>query len=56
MGQAFSEQAMRNLEVYVLENVRTFEKAIADAVKGCGKSWSDGLDMGKWNNWLVFGQ
>lgn len=59
MGQAFSEQAMRDLEKYVLENVRVFERGIGEVVGGCGsgeKEWSEGVDMGRRNNWLVFGE
>lgn len=59
MGQAFSEQAMRDLEKHVLENVRVFERGIGEVVGGCGsggKEWSEGIDMGKRNNWLVFGE
>jgi hypothetical protein len=59
MGQAFSEGAMRDLEKYVLENVRVWEGEVGrrvDAVKKNENRWTDGVDMGKWCNYLVFGE
>lgn len=57
MGQAFSENAMRGLETYVLENVNVFMSRIETGVeiaKARGARWSEKMDMGKWNNYLVF--
>lgn len=59
LGQAFSEQAMRELERFVLENVSIFGEEIdvvVHAAKVEGKVWSERLDMGKLNNYLVFGE
>jgi hypothetical protein len=59
MGQAFSDGAMRDLEQYVLKNVRLWETGIGhrvEAAKGEGKSWTSGIDMGEWCNYLVFGE
>jgi hypothetical protein len=59
MGQAFSESAMRELERYVLENVRVWEQEVGlrvEATKKSGNKWTDGVDMGKWCNYLVFGE
>lgn len=59
MGQAFSEAAMRDLERYVLENVRVWEKEVrrrVGAAKQEGQKWTGGIDMGKWCNYLVFGE
>lgn len=57
MGQAFSDHAMRGLEEYVLENVNVFMSRIETGVeiaKARGVRWSEKMDMGKWNNYLVF--
>lgn len=57
VGQAFSDQALRGLEQYVLENVQIFIDRINDTVKDPKrdqKSWSTALDMQKYCNWLVF--
>jgi len=59
MGQAFSDGAMRDLEQYVLKNVRLWESEVGrrvKAVKEQGKVWTAGVDMGKWCNYLVFGE
>lgn len=59
MGQAFSEGAMRDLERYVLENVRVWEKEVERRVKVAkeeGQKWTGEIDMGKWCNYLVFGK
>ena len=59
MGQAFSDGAMRDLEQYVLKNVRLWEAEISRRVRGAkeeGKTWTAGVDMGKWCNYLVFGE
>ena len=57
MGQAFSDNAMRGLETYVLDNVNVFMSRIETSVelaKARGACWSEKMDMGKWNNYLVF--
>ena len=59
MGQAFSDGAMKDLEKYVLENVRTWEGEVGcrvDVAMKEGKKWTAGIDMGKWCNYLVFGK
>ena len=59
MGQAFSEGAMRGMERYVLENVEVWVEGIeekVEAARGAGKKWSERVDMGRWNNYLVFGE
>lgn len=59
MGQAFSDGAMRDLEQYVLKNVRLWETEVGRRVESAkeeGKTWSAGVDMGKWCNYLVFGE
>ncbi|WPG97869.1 Hypothetical protein R9X50_00065100 [Acrodontium crateriforme] len=57
VGQAFSDQALRGLEQYVLENVQTFIDRINEIFMEPRKdqnSWSTALDMHKYCNWLVF--
>jgi len=57
MGQAFSDNAMRGLETYVLENINVFMSHIESGVeiaKARGARWSEKIDMGKLNNYLVF--
>jgi hypothetical protein len=59
MGQAFSEGAMRGMERYVLENVEVWMEGVAkrvEAARGEGRRWSERVDMGRWNNYLVFGE
>jgi cytochrome P450 len=59
MGQAFSETAMRGMERYVLENVEVWLKGVEERVEAAivdGRKWSERVDMGKWNNYLVFGE
>ena len=59
MGQAFSDGAMRDLEQYVLKNVRLWETEVGrrvEAAKALGNTWTAGVDMGKWYNYLVFGE
>ena len=59
MGQAFSEGAMRGMERYVLENVEVWERGVEEKVEAArreGRRWSERVDMGRWNNYLVFGE
>ena len=59
MGQAFSEGAMRGMERYVLENVEVWERGVEEKVEAArreGRAWSERVDMGRWNNYLVFGE
>jgi cytochrome P450 len=57
MGQAFSEQAVRGFEQYVLGHVEDLVDRIGARLnhsKEVGSSWSAPLDMAAWCNWLVF--
>ncbi len=57
MGQAFSDQALRGLEQYVLEHVQKLVDKIDGAVSESSadsKGWSATVDMRAWCNWLVF--
>ena len=57
MGQAFSDQALKGFEPYVLAHVQKLVGSIRSQVKesrGKRKGWSTSLDMQKWCNWLVF--
>lgn len=57
MSQAFSEHALRGLEHYVLGHVQGLIDKIDSVVKRPGSEkqrWSNGLDMAKYCNWLVF--
>jgi len=59
MGQAFSETAMRGMERYVLQNVEVWLQGVGEKVEGArvgGRKWSERVDMGRWNNYLVFGE
>lgn len=59
MGQAFSDRAIKSLEVYVLEIIRGYEEGIEKqltASKAQGRKWSGKVDIGKKNNYLAFGQ
>ncbi|KAK5121604.1 hypothetical protein LTR85_004776 [Meristemomyces frigidus] len=57
MGQAFSGDALRGLEQYVVGHVQDLIDRIGVAVKRPGgekERWSKELDMAKYLNWLVF--
>ena len=57
MGQAFSDQALKGLEQYVLGHVQDLVDRIGVAVKRPGgeeQRWSKSLNMQLWCNWLVF--
>jgi hypothetical protein len=56
MGQAFSEGAMRGMERYVVENVEVWMQGIGERVDAARGGWSERVDMGRWNNYLVFGE
>lgn len=57
MSHAFSDQAMKGLEQYVLEHVeKLVEKIDGFVEEGVvdEKGWSTALDMQSWCNWFVF--
>lgn len=57
MGQAFSDQAMKGMEQYVLQHVQDMVDRIGVAVKRPGgdkQRWSKELNMQNWCNWLIF--
>ena len=57
MAQAFSDQALKGLEQYVIQHAQDLVDRIGVAVKRPGgekQRWSKALDMQKWCNWLVF--
>ena len=57
MGQAFSDQAVKGLEQYVLAHVQDLVDRIDVQTKrpeNEKQTWSKPLDMQKWCNWLVF--
>ena len=57
MGQAFSDQAMKGMEQYVLQHVQDMVDRIGVAVKRPGGDkyrWSRELNMQNWCNWLIF--
>lgn len=57
MGQAFSDQALKGLEQYVLAHVQSLVSKVRSQVGRTTtrkQKWSKALDMQKWCNWLVF--
>lgn len=57
MGQAFSEQAVRGLEQYVVGHVQDLIDKIGVAIDSSRdekSQWSPALDMGKYCKWLIF--
>lgn len=57
MGQAFSNEALRGLEQYVLGHVEDLVDRIGTVIQVAGadkQQWSTKLDMSKYLNWLVF--
>ena len=59
LSQAFSEAAIREMERYVLGNVRTFCDALADLGDGRGagdekaSGWTAPRNMADWFSWLT---
>ena len=57
MGQAFSDNALKGLEQYVLVHVQDLVDRIDQEVKRPEdekQGWSKPMDLQKWCNWLVF--
>ena len=60
MSHAFSDQAIKSLERYILANVRTAcrllgessgkPESVSDESKGWGEKWN----VANWCNWMVF--
>ncbi|KAJ4357742.1 uncharacterized protein N0V89_002318 [Didymosphaeria variabile] len=53
MSHAFSDQAIKSLEKYILANVRTACRLLGEK-KGGEKGWNDPWNAADWCNWLVF--
>ncbi|KAJ4294588.1 hypothetical protein N0V90_008279 [Kalmusia sp. IMI 367209] len=56
MSHAFSDQAIKSLEKYILANVRTACRLLGENRKGAeeGKAWGEAWNVANWCNWLVF--
>lgn len=57
MAVAFSDQALKGLEQYVLAHVQSLVTKIRlqmNRPENKRRKWSKALDMQKWCNWLVF--
>lgn len=61
MSHAFSDQAIKSLEKYILANVRQGCRILAEKTgqngekkSGDGKEWNDEWNAANWCNWLVF--
>lgn len=58
ISHAFSDKAIKSLEKYILANVRTGCRLLAEksnmAEKNGDGEWADMWNVGKWCNWLVF--
>jgi hypothetical protein len=47
------------MERNVLEKVEVWERGVEEKVEAArreGRAWSERVDMGRWNNYLVFGE
>jgi cytochrome P450 len=53
LSQAFSDGAMKEMERYILGNVRTFCEGIGSTMVGCDKGWTAPQNMADWFNWLA---
>ncbi len=55
MSQAFSDSAVKGVERYILDNIRTFCEAIGDYGRQIqdNKGWSSPKNMSDWCNWLA---
>lgn len=58
LSHAFSDQAIKSLEKYILANVRTACRMLGESgskeKREGGESWSDQWNVANWCNWLVF--
>jgi hypothetical protein len=61
LSHAFSDQAIKSLEKYILANVRTACRMLAEGDKSIEKQksagedgWNDAWNVANWCNWLVF--
>lgn len=54
LGQAFSEQALRNLESLMIETIDTWLVALSQGSNDGQKGWSEPKDMAAWSNYLTF--
>ncbi|ORX95259.1 cytochrome P450 [Clohesyomyces aquaticus] len=65
LSHAFSDQAIKSLERYILGNVRTACRVLGESVKGSeiqgngseksgDEGWKDAWNVADWCNWLVF--
>lgn len=58
VSQAFSDNALRDSEPYVLANVRDLVDKVGGTTKqGLGEkeaAWTEPLDMSRWMSWLGF--
>ncbi|KAF2642295.1 benzoate 4-monooxygenase cytochrome-like protein P450 [Massarina eburnea CBS 473.64] len=58
MSHAFSDQAIKSLERYILANVRTACRLLGESIDksdgGEGKGWGEKWNVANWCNWTVF--
>ncbi|KAF2690632.1 cytochrome P450 [Lentithecium fluviatile CBS 122367] len=62
MSHAFSDQAIKSLERYILANVRTACRLLGEKREGAGTGaqgekkdgWNDAWNVADWCNWMVF--
>ncbi|KAI9811993.1 MAG: hypothetical protein M1827_004885 [Pycnora praestabilis] len=54
LAQAFSEQALRGLQPYAVEEISTFTERIMTYSSEGDKEWSTAMNMGKWTNYMTY--
>jgi hypothetical protein len=55
MANAFSDNAIRGAEAYILETIKTWTDILGAPKEGSKKDeWSQGRDMTKWSTFLSF--
>lgn len=54
LNQAFSADALKDAEPFVLSNAERWCQLISDEASKGQDGWSDSLNMADWVNWLVF--
>ncbi len=54
LGHAFSDQALKSMEVFITDNVDRWCKLLGEDNAEAASTWSKSKDMAKWANYVTF--
>lgn len=54
LAQAFSDQAMRGLQTYVIDEISTFCERMRTYNPDVDKKWSIAMNVGRWTNYMTY--